>query len=581
MSSPRLPHLVPTDPAARSPRRGYIPGAEDNPYIPHMRSRVAKPPLPRSARGLAASAPPSASPSRTSLSPRAPSASRHAAPRADRYKRAERLQDSYQTALSRETLLSEQYDKELSQVKESLAKLQMKQPADKVHDMEVGALRTRGKLEKRCAFFECKLNELEKYNQKLMDLINGLRKQNDPHRQAEARMAEQSKKLAADMAQQKQLCHKALDERERCRDQLRHIREDSEQDKVHFMETLEHLKRESDALDRQNRAAMQTLEKATEEAKRQQWCSMRSHRAHKERLEVRYGYLRSQLEGVDRDFRELQRIVGVHFVPSQPESLQQIISKYVEKEGKIASLLKYSEQQNDEIHDLQVQIAEGEAVLERVGGGDGGHASALKSSDAPDESAKLEEAYAHSQRSFDSVCELLEGMFGAAKCEGTHDLMTKRCSTSTVGEFMSAIASRLDELQLVAASLRDSSLGRGDKRKAHAVFDGFLQPSLGAAAKAEEQAVEMVKRMLPSMSDQGPDQEGENDQQERARAHDARKGNIDRHKRDESIAAWLERQQQLRGAVTARPTIREYYDLETKSFFENKKMLYPPASARL
>ena len=55
--------------------------------------------------------------------------------------------------------------------------------------------------------------------------------------------------------------------------------------------------------------------------------SMRTHRAQKEKLEVRYGYLRSQLEGVDRDFRELQRIVGVHFVPSQPESLQQIINK--------------------------------------------------------------------------------------------------------------------------------------------------------------------------------------------------------------------------------------------------------------
>ena len=54
---------------------------------------------------------------------------------------------------------------------------------------------------------------------------------------------------------------------------------------------------------------------------------MRTHSSHKERLEVRYGYLRSQLEGVDRDFRELQRIVGVHFVPSQPESLQQIINK--------------------------------------------------------------------------------------------------------------------------------------------------------------------------------------------------------------------------------------------------------------
>ena len=37
-----------------------------------------------------------------------------------------------------------------------------------------------------------------------------------------------------------------------------------------------------------------------EEAKRQQWGTMRCHRSHKEKLEVRYGYLRSQLEGIVR-----------------------------------------------------------------------------------------------------------------------------------------------------------------------------------------------------------------------------------------------------------------------------------------
>ena len=47
--TPRLPQL---DPAAKSPRgRGYIPGAEENPYIPHMRSRsVDKASTPRMAR---------------------------------------------------------------------------------------------------------------------------------------------------------------------------------------------------------------------------------------------------------------------------------------------------------------------------------------------------------------------------------------------------------------------------------------------------------------------------------------------------------------------------------------------------
>ena len=224
-STPRLPKLDPA--AARSPRRGYIPTAEENPYIPHMRTRVGKAATPRPARALAATAPAAASGSQSARAAlrRGPT---DAELREMQYKRSERLHDSYQTALSRETLLSEQYDKELSQVKESLAKLQTKQPLARSADAEVGLMRQRGKLEKRCAGFESKLNELETYNQKLMDMINGLRKQNEPNRQARLRVAEHSKKLALDMAQQKQLCHKSLDERERCVDQLRHIREDSE-----------------------------------------------------------------------------------------------------------------------------------------------------------------------------------------------------------------------------------------------------------------------------------------------------------------------------------------------------------------
>ena len=53
------------------------------------------------------------------------------------------------------------------------------------------------------------------------------------------------------------------------------------------------------------------------QAKRQQYVGLRSARVHKEKLEVRYGYLRSQLEGIDRDFRELERIARQHVVPTQ------------------------------------------------------------------------------------------------------------------------------------------------------------------------------------------------------------------------------------------------------------------------
>ena len=87
-------------------------------------------------------------------------------------KRLERLHDSYQTALSRETLLSEQYDKELVGLRESLQKIAVSQPVDRAVAEHKQSLRKRAKLERRVSGFEEKLNELDTYNGKLVDMIS-------------------------------------------------------------------------------------------------------------------------------------------------------------------------------------------------------------------------------------------------------------------------------------------------------------------------------------------------------------------------------------------------------------------------
>ena len=87
-------------------------------------------------------------------------------------KRLERLHDSYQTALSRETLLSEQYDKELVGLRESLQKIAISQPVDRAVAEHNQSLRKRAKLERRVSGFEEKLNELDTYNGKLVDMIS-------------------------------------------------------------------------------------------------------------------------------------------------------------------------------------------------------------------------------------------------------------------------------------------------------------------------------------------------------------------------------------------------------------------------
>ena len=63
-------------------------------------------------------------------------------------KRLERLQDSYQTAVSKETLLSEQYDKELAVLHEQILGIELSGVAskDRISRQEQGFQRERSKL---------------------------------------------------------------------------------------------------------------------------------------------------------------------------------------------------------------------------------------------------------------------------------------------------------------------------------------------------------------------------------------------------------------------------------------------------
>jgi len=509
-------------------------------------------------------------------------------------KRAERLADSYQTALSREQLLSEQYDKELVAVRENLQKLAANQPADRAQADRNSELRKRAKLERRVAGFEEKLNELDTYNTKLVDMISALRKQNEPHRMAQKRVTLALEKLAHEMGVQKAACHKALDERERTLDVLERATHEANRDENDFQNSVELLKRESEELDGQNRQAESVLAAATELSKRQQCAAMRKSRATKEKLEVRYGYLKTQLEGLDADFGELQRIVGVHFQPSDPASLEQIIQKFVEKEGQIVSLQRYFSLQSDEVETLSSSLTALNREAERADASQQAAAAAAAAAAGSgakrqpwDEGGQLDDVI----KKFDRACGLLETMFDVSGCSAAPTgmaLATKGCSTSTIHDFLSHIASRIDAINGTAHSLHEASAGyKGPSRHAHKAnetLDSFLKPkgrtaaapTAASAAGGKDDAAAAAdvvepgaplnnvrrtfnKEELPSISDLGPDEWGDADQADsaRRRRNEAKKGAVDRDKRDLAISAWVQRQQQSRGAQTARPSIRD------------------------
>ena len=595
--SPRAQHTKTVPPGAGGGHQDFD---QAGPYQPHMpsgsqsaRTHAEE----QNARSKSASASLGTTPRQQQLN-----AQKDAHEAQQARKRLERLQDAYQTALSRETLLSEGYDKELVSLRENLQKVATNQPVDRAQAEFAAQGRKRAKLQRRVAGFEEKLNELGTYNAKLVDMISALRKQNEPNRNAEKRVTQALEKLNADMATQKAACHKALDERERMLDLLRHLHDDAARDENVFINEVENLKRESEELDRENKQVESVLAQATELAKRKQFKEQFSARKQQERLQCQFAYLKSQLDGVDNDFRELQRIVGVHFQPEHPESLELIIKKFVEKEGQVVSLQRYFSLQSDEIESLDKQLLhlnrdlDAATAAERAAQAAEDAKANSRGKDAPWDGPALDQL----QQNFDKACALLEGMFLHTGCD-TADaagmtLTTKGCSMSTFHDFLSCLAQRIDSLSSSAAQIREAaSAHRNTNKKSESsvLIEAFLRPRgagsgppplpsppvVGSGAKMRAMRKTFEKEELPSMTEYAPEDfaDGlEPADARRRREKEAKRGAIDREKRDSAISSWVARQQQVRGAQTARPSIREYYEESPRP----NKPIYPPASAR-
>ena len=347
------------------------------------------------------------------------------------------------------------------------------------------------------------------------------------------------------------------------------------------------LKEKSDKLDWQGRQLMERLEDWTENDKRKQYVAMRSARVKKEKLEVRYGYLRSQLEGIDRDFRELERIVGVRFVPSKPESLQEIITKFLEKEAKVASLQQFWGMQNEEIEVQSEEIERLELETSRLAT-EAASASAAAAEhaevvEAPRRRVEAEQRAAAETlvRNFEGACKSVGGIVALAECEVEPALVTKGCSASTISGFLSALDQKMDELEVLCVTLRDLYAEQEkaerlameaenlhddedeelpDQRRPTAiVLQDFLARSTTRNLGPPQFAPRGPESALPNVSDRDGHDDGDGEAQETRRSPTRRKGAVDREARDKQIVDYACRQRQIReNAKATRPSIRRY-----------------------
>ena len=97
---------------------------------------------------------------------------------------------------------------------------------------------------------------------------------------------------------------------------------------------------------------------------RQAYAKGRKQRSELEAAEVRFGYLTSQARGWESEFERLQTFTGMEtkFAPGQNHIVDEITSRYAEKERANTSLLRYLNEQQAECHALEEQ---GRAIEER------------------------------------------------------------------------------------------------------------------------------------------------------------------------------------------------------------------------
>ena len=330
-----------------------------------------------------------------------------------------------------------------------------------------------------------------------------------------------------------------------------------------------------------------------EQRKRQQYVAMRDARRKREALEVRYGYLRSQLEGIDNDFRELQRIVGVHFTPTRPESLQAIIHKFVERENQIVSLEAYWDTQNREMQGLSLDSD----ALQKAA-----DTAKLESENAAPAARRRNSStdWSPSSRPSGELSKLVGACSGRRHEDVDGGGASPRraapppCSAIACVEAQIDKASRDDHLREVASSHRSRRRGvergaggfLGSRRAAPeparatdadaASGDAADKPSAEESmANRNALARRALKEELPSLNDWGPEAEGDAEPSARQQPV-TKKGAIDKAKRDESISAWAQRQNDVR--LAKRATIRDYYDDGHAQW--PQRAVYPPASAR-
>jgi len=316
-----------------------------------------------------------------------------------------------------------------------------------------------GIVKKRCDALTVKASEIGSDNSNVRLNIDDLRKEKMSHREQLTRMKAKAEKMDADIAFLTHQSHAALDQREKVRGKFLMAQRDMMQEREQKLAVIAELVTRANALDDDWSERQAQIADAEEQRRRQAYGSGRKRRETYESAEVRFGFLTAQSRGWESEFERLQSFTGMEtkFDPREKEGKQvveEITSRYAEKERANTSLLRYLNEQQAEIgslteqhKEMQSRREELQALLGLVPSGYGGGAT-------PE--SLLAAATAEDNRS-DSVEGLLDGCCGhvhvASKAlfrEGRHPAASglggsadTKCTIKTLERWLAALEKRL------------------------------------------------------------------------------------------------------------------------------------------
>ncbi len=480
----------------------------------------------------------------------------------------------YARLLQTEELQQQDLRADIKQVSDEIARLsrQAKGEAREASERKSRVRKQLDAIENRCTQLLTKASQTATENASVQLGVNDLRRDKMRQTALVDQLRASVAKMDEDIAFLDQTTRSALDAREKIRTRFyasqRDVTLEREAKQVHIDELVQR----AAALDKEWEAVQAEVAEEEEDSRIHKYVEARHKRGELEYSDRLFGYLVNQVQGWNEEFERLREFTAMDmkFEPGSPHIIDEITSRFLEKERANTSLLSFLNEQSDamsrleeEQRSLAVKADELRHELDRAPerqrrrSSTGGRASAVYGGAGAEAEADGEEGAEGSavvEGLLDSVCAYVERIGKAMWRSGTGPaVLDHECTLGTLEEWLRMLHARSLEMRQAAVVLAPHA-----EPKAASLLTRWC----AAQPEVHHPPVEVIHQSLVRQAVRnGGDFDDEDDEvTSRLRARDSRSSPFDRVKVDRSrerhhIVDWAKRTRKATAERAALPSI--------------------------